>query len=245
MILRRVIEHVKTQNWTAVALDFVIVVMGVFIGVQVNGWWAGRSDAERERAYLSALRDDFDVIIAELDGDSDQYESIAAAMDFLLEQSRKPTPDASMEALNDAAQLLVRMEGTPIASGTYDNLTGSGDLAIIKSQKIKNGLTAFYSSVNVIDLVGNTHEMQLVNIFQPYIVANLDYTGMLSETRGIKPAAAFDRELVFAALPTREFRNVVAVKWDISTDIRNLLQLSLVQAREMRALLDEEIMRHE
>lgn len=32
MLLRRVIEHVKAQNWTAVALDFVIVVVGVFIG---------------------------------------------------------------------------------------------------------------------------------------------------------------------------------------------------------------------
>ena len=30
MLLRRVIEHVKAQNWTAVALDFVIVVVGVF-----------------------------------------------------------------------------------------------------------------------------------------------------------------------------------------------------------------------
>jgi hypothetical protein len=30
MILSRVIEHVKAQHWTAVALDFVIVVFGVF-----------------------------------------------------------------------------------------------------------------------------------------------------------------------------------------------------------------------
>jgi hypothetical protein len=36
MILSRVIEHVKHQNWTAVALDFVIVVMGVFIGLISN-----------------------------------------------------------------------------------------------------------------------------------------------------------------------------------------------------------------
>jgi hypothetical protein len=35
MILRRVIEHVKAQNWTAMALDFLIVVTGVFIGIQV------------------------------------------------------------------------------------------------------------------------------------------------------------------------------------------------------------------
>jgi len=42
MILRRVIEHVKTQNWTAVAIDFVIVVAGVFVGLQVQEWNAAR-----------------------------------------------------------------------------------------------------------------------------------------------------------------------------------------------------------
>ena len=38
MILRRVAEHVKAQNWFAVAIDFVIVVVGVFIGIQVSNW---------------------------------------------------------------------------------------------------------------------------------------------------------------------------------------------------------------
>ena len=44
MILHRVIEHVKAQNWTAVALDFVIVVVGVFIGIQVSNWNGARSE---------------------------------------------------------------------------------------------------------------------------------------------------------------------------------------------------------
>jgi hypothetical protein len=38
MLLRRVIEHVKTQNWTAVALDFVIVVAGILIAFQITNW---------------------------------------------------------------------------------------------------------------------------------------------------------------------------------------------------------------
>lgn len=38
MLLRRIIEHVKAQNWTAIAIDFVIVVVGVFIGIQVSNW---------------------------------------------------------------------------------------------------------------------------------------------------------------------------------------------------------------
>lgn len=45
MILRRVIEHFRKQEWTAVFLDFVIVVLGVFIGLQVNNWNEARKDA--------------------------------------------------------------------------------------------------------------------------------------------------------------------------------------------------------
>ncbi|MBC3764699.1 hypothetical protein [Neptunicella marina] len=38
MILRRLSHHLKQQNWFAVLLDFIIVVAGVFIGVQVSHW---------------------------------------------------------------------------------------------------------------------------------------------------------------------------------------------------------------
>lgn len=38
MLLYRVINHVRAQHWTAVLLDFVIVVVGVFIGLQVDNW---------------------------------------------------------------------------------------------------------------------------------------------------------------------------------------------------------------
>ena len=36
MLLRRITEHFRQQNWTAIAIDFVIVVVGVFIGIQVS-----------------------------------------------------------------------------------------------------------------------------------------------------------------------------------------------------------------
>ena len=32
MVIRRIREHVATQNWFAVAIDLVIVVLGVFLG---------------------------------------------------------------------------------------------------------------------------------------------------------------------------------------------------------------------
>ncbi|MEZ5982763.1 MAG: hypothetical protein R3C54_10710 [Parvularculaceae bacterium] len=55
MILRRVIEHVKKQHWTAVFLDFVIVVLSVFVGIQVSNWNAARALKAQERSQLSQL----------------------------------------------------------------------------------------------------------------------------------------------------------------------------------------------
>lgn len=34
-ILRRVMKHARDQSWCAVFLDFLIVIVGVFIGIQV------------------------------------------------------------------------------------------------------------------------------------------------------------------------------------------------------------------
>ena len=51
MILRRIAEHLKAQNWTAVGLDLAIVIVGVFIGTQVSNWNQSRIE-KRETARL-------------------------------------------------------------------------------------------------------------------------------------------------------------------------------------------------
>jgi hypothetical protein len=55
MILRRITEHVKAQNWFAVGIDVVIVVVGVFIGIQVANWNEARRDRLAEVQYLDRL----------------------------------------------------------------------------------------------------------------------------------------------------------------------------------------------
>ena len=62
MILRRITEHVKAQNWFAVAIDFVIVVGGVFIGIQVSNWNEARSERAKEVFTIAALRSDFQAL---------------------------------------------------------------------------------------------------------------------------------------------------------------------------------------
>lgn len=58
MLLRRITKHVKDQNWFAVGIDFVIVVIGVFIGIQVANWNDARTNEYRESEILGTIYDE-------------------------------------------------------------------------------------------------------------------------------------------------------------------------------------------
>ncbi len=64
MLLRRVIEHVRKQEWTAIAIDFVIVVVGVFVGIQAANWNEMRADEARAQGYLERIHNDLEADLA-------------------------------------------------------------------------------------------------------------------------------------------------------------------------------------
>ena len=67
MILSRVIAHVREQDWTAIGIDFLIVVLGVFLGIQLGNWNAARIDQKRESVFFSGLARDVRSDVAEID----------------------------------------------------------------------------------------------------------------------------------------------------------------------------------
>ena len=102
MILRRLTANLRAQNWTAISLEFLIVVIGVFLGTQVANWNQNRIEQRQTqrmleqfapelgiqveffdsaRAYYATTRRFADQALAAWDGDrriSDQQFVIAA-----------------------------------------------------------------------------------------------------------------------------------------------------------------------
>ena len=58
MLFRRLSAHSRAQNWFAVGLDFLIVVLGVFMGLQVQNWNEAQADKSREVIHISNLAKD-------------------------------------------------------------------------------------------------------------------------------------------------------------------------------------------
>ena len=63
MLLRRITKHVQNQNWFAVLIDFLIVVFGVYIGLQVQDWATEKKRLSTERQYLERLHDEVEQLI--------------------------------------------------------------------------------------------------------------------------------------------------------------------------------------
>ncbi len=58
MIFSRFIRNMKGQHWLAFFIDFVIVVVGVFLGIQASNWNQARVHRADERAFLLQLREE-------------------------------------------------------------------------------------------------------------------------------------------------------------------------------------------
>lgn len=55
-LLNRIASHLKAQNWTAIAIEFLVVVAGVFLAFQLNNWNEARQAARDEQRIAGQLQ---------------------------------------------------------------------------------------------------------------------------------------------------------------------------------------------
>ena len=67
MILRRLAHSIGRQDWFAVAIEFPVVVAGIFVGLQVTDWNERRQLRARELNYLQRMSEDLSRMRAESD----------------------------------------------------------------------------------------------------------------------------------------------------------------------------------
>ncbi len=151
MILRRVIEHLREQEWTAIAIDFVIVVVGVFIGIQVSNWNDERQERADERAFMQRLHDD----VVEAEAKSArlrerrfaQSKAIIEGMAVIFgETERKDLRDEECIYIAYSHDYVLTAPAIP----SFDELLSAGRLNIVRDRELKRALAKFQQSLEVL-----------------------------------------------------------------------------------------------
>jgi hypothetical protein len=141
MILRRVIAHFRKQEWTAIAIDFAIVVLGVFVGLQVNNWNEARGERAQEYGYLVRLHEDLTRSIATIERTVGMLERQAEGQTVFLDAlARCAVPPGADGDIEYAISTLGYINAPIFSSRTYDELSSSGSFDIIENEAIRTGL---------------------------------------------------------------------------------------------------------
>ncbi|MFT5609735.1 MAG: hypothetical protein ACI9LU_000227 [Polaribacter sp.] len=144
MILRRVIKHFRHQEWTAIAIDFVIVVVGVFVGIQVSNWNQAQSDRSLGEKLTERLRADLVV----------EAWNYAMLIEYLADvQSNTDKALAGFTGRNkisDEQLLIAAYRATQYNAGirqstTYDELISTGKIAFITDKTLVNTAILIYA----------------------------------------------------------------------------------------------------
>ncbi|MEM6536627.1 MAG: hypothetical protein AAF668_02730 [Pseudomonadota bacterium] len=146
MILRRVIEHVRAQNWTAVALDFVIVVLGVFMGIQLGNWNEARQADERAGSYLARLSADLSDNVEGLQARIEYWGHVATYGRRALEyvESDKTDNDVDPWPLLLAFFSASQTNQYRAIDTTHDELKSAGEMSLIRDAQLRGDLSAYY-----------------------------------------------------------------------------------------------------
>lgn len=195
MILRKLAAAMREQNWYTVVLEILILVVGIFVGLQVDGWNEARKDRATEKTYLERLsRDiqrDSDLLSQSIRSADERATDAVVAMNGLTDPtSLEADPSQFLASIHRASQNFFPV----LYSHTFTEIVSSGHLELIRSDDLKDELSQYYTA----------HE-SAEQWMASYRQINLDYAkafaGVLSRDQLMAVARFEDGEQCQIALP--------------------------------------------
>ena len=145
MLLRRIKKHVQAENWFAVFVDFVIVVVGVYVGLEVSNWNDKLQERDRAVKYLERISLDLEADLA----------AIKDRMGFwsqVIEYGEVAIAHAETGARHEDSigkTILAYYQASQVApyatiDTTYQELKNAGDLRLITNDQLIQLLADYY-----------------------------------------------------------------------------------------------------
>jgi len=145
MILRNLSQSLKEQNWTAIWIEFVLLVAGVFLGIQVSNWNEQRVTDKKAAMFTERLREDLRVEVWRFSAINLYYD------DVLVNARRTLAALEGRSTLSNEELLIAAYRATQYAEfaqyrATYDELTSTGNIGLVADPSLRKIATEIYST---------------------------------------------------------------------------------------------------
>ncbi len=150
MLLRRITKHLTDQNWVAVGIDMLVVIIGIFIGFQLNNWNVERQNAVKGQGYLSQIAEELKQDISFFEGViNGNNRNIENAL-FLLE-----TVEDEELVREDPTRFITSISGigftftVNVSNNTFEEIKYSGNLELIPNVELRNKIADYYDFIEI------------------------------------------------------------------------------------------------
>jgi hypothetical protein len=183
MIMRRLAQQLREQNWTAISIEFVLLVLGVFLGIQVANWNDDRKAQQRESEVIDRLALDFERIDARLSRSAmkwqrnlDSANQLLADLDGLRKDGHWPREKAAM--LIDLNNVTSMNPAAPRAA-TYVEMLSAAQLGILRDARLRDELREYDTRTESFTRL-NATLLERLEPFRADLVAHLQFDSGLT-----------------------------------------------------------------
>src|SRR4051812_46776873 len=145
MIRRRVMEQLRKQQWVAAGVEFLIVVVGVFIGLQASNWNQQRTLEQQAAKFTERLKADLREEDWAYQGLISYGRQVLANADRtvnVLEGKAQVSDEALLVSAYRATQYTQRLR----QRSTYDELISTGTIGLIRDETLRDTAIRLYNS---------------------------------------------------------------------------------------------------
>jgi len=151
----RLLRSLRRQDWAAVAIELIVVVLGILIALQVDQWAQQKNDRELERTYLLRLKEDLAIEYADARAAEGWARDRIEAVEVL--QKLASDPSAAADAPVDvpwAIETASWRSFPRVSAFAYNELQGTGQLRLLRSHALRRALADHYGRFALDAVVG-------------------------------------------------------------------------------------------
>jgi hypothetical protein len=171
VILDQIAQGLRKQDWFTAILELIILVVGIYIGLQVDDWVSERKDRQTETIYLELLARDVAVLQqqvgAQLAFEKDKVNTATRAYELLTSDD----PSAHQVELGELLTALSDRRTLSLVSATYEQMVSSGHLQLIRNRNLRDKLVRYFALMKRDEaIIGKNNQDLIDDIYVPFLL---------------------------------------------------------------------------
>lgn len=146
MLLRRIANALKRQDWATVFIEFALVVAGVLFALQVNSWAGEAAERQREKAALERLFLEAQNAYRTTSATTERAQRLNQLRRdaIALIDSDAPLPENTLPT-KIGINTLAQFPRLSVIRVVYDELKSSGQMSLLQSPKVRDAVSSFHT----------------------------------------------------------------------------------------------------